>query len=391
MLERIIYLAGAVGVVGLALVPAVFPGEHGTASIPAHSQTAMADDPWIQDGYPVPMSPEEAGIPPEDAPLGGSLKDGGYYGGSLKDSYSGAYYDDQYYDQPDYYYENTWYEPSYGERTGSYIAQGLSQVPLVLANVFAPQQRTYTTYTTTYVPSVQLTHTYAMPTQQYQIQPVPFQESGQIQALTGTYTPQPQIVTSQQPVNIVQPVQTQQVVNTGVAQITGTVSNVAVPQTIVVPAQTTQASFFAVPQDIARPAQTTNVRVIQATSDSGRIGIAPEGTVKPVCSIQAKPARIAAGGTTVITWSGGNADTATLDPIGPVALVGSSTVKIATTTTFILRLDGALGKASCSAMVSIDPSMCLPGCPPGFVCTPVAATSSAAVPKKSGFWGWLGY
>lgn len=401
-------LIASLGIVGFATLPLVIPRGGGLAHLSSHSQTADAYDPWIQDGYPVPMSPEEAGIPPEDPEYDGSLK-GDYagYGGSLKDDAYGYYdaYDtgaDAYYDEPyGMYYEDTWYEePSYGSAAGSYVAAGLAQVPLVLANVLAPRTATYHTYTTTYVPQTQQTYTYAVPQTQYvQQQPVQYQQSGTIQALTGAYTPRPQIATTQQVVDInrpiesqqiatiQQPVQGQQVVNGQIAQITAGGSQIMVAQPVAVPAETAHASFFAVPQ------QTQQVRTISADTGSSRIGIAQApsgGSVHPVCTIRAKPSTIAAGATTSISWSAANADSATLDPIGPVALVGSSTVKLATTTTFTLRLDGAAGSESCSVKVSIDQSLCLPGCPPGYVCTPATGTT-APTPKRSGFWSWFGF
>ncbi len=427
-IARALFLAVAsVGIIGFAVLPLMVPRDGSLARVSAHSQTAQAeewyvagDDPadypqpelmdgsWSGDAISTDRSPESQayidqygyGYAPcmdsgdcdygSTGTKGGSLKDDPY---GYSDTYSDAYYDEPY----GTYYEDTYYdEPSYGARTGGYVAAGLAQVPLVLANALAPRTATYNTYTTTYVPNVQQVQTYAVPQYQYVQQPVQYQQSGTIQALTGAYTPRPQIATTQQVVDInrvvpgqtvatiQQPVQGQQVVNGQVAQITGGTSYSMAAQPVAVPAQTTHASFFAVPQQTQQV-----VRVSSGTgTGSSAIGIA-EGSVRPTCSIRAKPSTIAAGATTTISWSAGNADTATLDPMGAVALVGSSTVRLATTTTFTLVLDGAAGKTSCSVKVAIDTALCLPGCPPGYTCSPIA-TSTAPVAKKSGFWSWFG-
>lgn len=375
-LERTFYLTLGVGMLGvLVFLPVLFPRTEDFA-LSRHSQTATVDEPYINDeGYAMPMSYDEA-INSGNEPLpaidlgdaNGSTKDGAsYYEGEDAYRYSYPYENDT--------YDEYWYDYPYGQNTSSYVGAGLSQVPMVLANVLSPQtQTTYQAYSTSYVPVQQ-------PIQPvYYQQPVHYQQSyasSPTQSQTQTYTVTTGSYTSGNNYVVTQP-QVANIVSRGqVAQQTSGTYYIAQP------VQTSSGSFFATQAPI------------QVAVSSTRTDAEPAGPSKPSCTLSAKPSRIAAGATTTISWKVSNADKAGFAPGQSVSLVGSSTVMLATTTMYTLTATSDVGTSTCSVKVTIDPTMCAPGCPPGYVCTPVVAPApAAAVPAtttKKGFWSWLGF
>lgn len=388
LVQRAYVVVALVAIGGLFALPLVAPRPNTLAHIANRTQTAQVDDAWItDDGYPIPMSAEEAGIGPDDpaetAGMPGSLKDGpndtgfyGYEGNEL--NYGSGYSYGDYYDTYDTYDSYDYYQPNYSYgSTGSYVSAGLSQVPIILSNSLSPQS--YTTYSPTYVQQpIQTTYTYAQPQTYTYAQPTyQYQQSGIIAQPTVQANYQQYVQAPAQAGTYQQAVYTQQA-----AQITGT-SYVAAPQTIAQPVQTTRAGFFAAGQPITQQTQVT-------VSSSGG-STAPAQPVAS-CWITAKPTRIAAGATTTLSWKVSNGSSATLTPTGiAVPLSGSTTAQLATTTTFTLAVSGDYGAATCTAKVTIDPTMCLPGCPPGYTCTPIVSAQTATTTKKSGFWSWLGF
>ena len=302
------------------------------------------------------------------------------------------YYDNLYNDERSSYYEEEhWYaypQQSYGIQTGRYVADGLAQVPLVLANAFSPQTQTsYTTYTTYSQPVEQVSYTtapgYAQPTPLSVAVPSP-----QVQyAPSFFYDYRPTA-----PVSYETPIA--QPVHTSAAQITGSytiaaVQPTALPQQITYP-QVTQASFFAAAEQkpIVRAEQ-----IVVARTPVGTIGIDTAAEKKgPTCTVRAQPATIASGATTTLSWKANGATNARLSLFGDVALEGSKVLVVSSTTVFTLTVSGTAGTSTCTAKVAIDPSMCIPGCPAGYVCTPVAGTassSSSPTSEKKSFWDWF--
>lgn len=318
---------------------------------------------------------------------GADTSDGQYQYYDDTEYYDDTNYDDEYDARDSYYEEEYWYayhEPSYGVQTSQHVASGLSYVPLVLANALSPQTQTnYTTYTTYTQPVEQVSYTssygYAQP------QPLPISvPSPQVQyAPSFFYDYQPAAPTSHTG-PVVQPVQT----NT--AQITGsytiaTAQPTALPQQITYP-QMTQASFFSTAEQ--RPIVRADQTVV-ANTPTGTIGIDTATEKKgPTCTIRTQPTTIAAGATTTLSWKTSNATNARLPLFGDVALEGSKVLVVSSTTVFTLTVSGANGTGTCTAKVTIDPAMCVPGCPAGYVCTPAAPATSSTAQKKS-FWDWF--
>jgi hypothetical protein len=382
-LERTFYLTLGVGMLGvLVFFPVLFPRTEDFA-LSRHSQTATVDDgvqdmDWV-DPYGSDRTPDsQAYIDEHGYGYAPCMDDGSCNAGSLKDDVSsgGAYYSDN--EGSDYYgydYNEYWYDYPYGQNTSSYVGAGLSQVPMVLANVLSPQtQTTYQAYSTSYVPVQQ-------PIQPvYYQQPVQYQQSyasSPTQSQTQTYTVTTGSYTSGNNYVVTQP-QVANIVSRGqVAQQTSGTYYIAQP------VQTSSGSFFATQAPI------------QVAISSTRTDAEPAGPAKPSCTLSAKPSRIAAGATTTISWKVSNADKAGFAPGQSVSLVGSSTVMLATTTMYTLTATSDVGTSSCSVKVTIDPTMCAPGCPPGYVCTPVVAPAPAAAVSatttKKGFWSWLGF
>lgn len=384
------YLAlGTAFILVMALVPTLHPSERPAAS--KGSQVAQAGWDWV-DPYGTDRTAETQAYIEENgygyAPCmsdgscdygSGSMKDGGYSEPNYYEDDTDGYYGYDTYDVYDTYE----YRPSYGAQTGSYIASGLAQVPLIMANSISPQTTSWYpsySYSTSYVPVQTQDVSYSGG---YQSAPVYVAPTPAQHQLTTTYSyASGQPTFQQQEQVIVGGNQTGQLVMS--APISAAYTTV-VPQSIAQPVQATQASFFAVQTPIQRVAP---IQVVTGTVEEKR---APAPVAS--CTVNAKPARIAAGATTTISWKISNATSATLTHIGTVGLVGSSTVRVATTTSFEITADGSYGKTTCATTVTIDPTMCLPGCPPGYVCTPVASTTAAtpaAAPKK-GFWSWLGF
>lgn len=387
------YLAlGAAFILVMALVPTLHPYQR-TPHAASGSQTAQAGWDWASP-YPTERTDESQAYIDANgygyAPCmsdgscdygSGSVKDGGYY----EPDYPSARYDG--YDSYDTYdvYDTYDYRYSYGAQTGSYIASGLAQVPLIMANSISPQTTSWApsySYSTTYVPVQTQAPSYA-PTYYAQPagQPIPAQQTHQLTTSYSYASGAPAL--QQQEQVIVSGNQTGDLYMS--APISATYTTV-VPQPIAQPVQATQASFFAVQAPIQRVAE--SARVVSGSVEEARVP-----TRHASCSLLAKPSRIAAGATTTLSWSVSDASTASITHIGAVGLVGSSTVRVATTTRFELAASGAYGTTTCAATVTIDPTMCLPGCPPGYVCTPVAATvaTSTAAAQKKGFWNWLGF
>jgi uncharacterized repeat protein (TIGR01451 family) len=83
-----------------------------------------------------------------------------------------------------------------------------------------------------------------------------------------------------------------------------------------------------------------------------------EPPLAPKCvSFGANPATLpAGGGNTVLTWSTLNGTSVTISPIGSVALSGSTTVNVSTTTTYSLTVAGQGGQSdSCVTTVVVTP------------------------------------
>lgn len=381
--ERMLYLTLGVGMLGiLVFLPVLFPRTEDFA-LTRHSQTAaveggVQDWDWV-DPYGSGRTDESRAYIEEHgygyAPCmddgscnTGSLKDDVYAGSEYYDDYNGGrYYGDEYTD-------GYWYDYPYGQQTSSYVGAGLSQVPMVLANVLSPQtQTTYQAYSTSYVPVQQ-------PIQQYY--PQTYQQAGDYYGVASApatsqstyYTVQTGSYTS----SAEQPVAVHTVAQTGVVQMGQPITGV---YTIAQPVQTASGSFFA------------KEAPIQIAVSSTRTDASEPGPLRPSCTISAKPSRIAAGATTTISWKVLNADKAGFAPGQTVALVGSSTLMLATTTSYTLTAASDVGTSTCSVKVTIDPTMCAPGCPPGYICTPVVAAPApaAATTTKKGFWSWLGF
>jgi hypothetical protein len=417
MVRYIYAIVAGSAVVGLFVLPFFYTPTHHAAL--SRGQTAAAGD--VEDGYPVPMSFEEAGLNEADYPdydsYGGgtkdgygSLKDGGGYAdyGGYDDYTYDTYYDNSY-DTYDPYYEDEYYyrEPSYssyGADTSQYIAAGLSLVPLILADSVSPQTRTtYSyapqqsvqyvqpsyTYTNSYVPVQSGVGTYAVPA------PIPVTVP-----VTNTYASSfgsvsvPDTHYQQQTISVSRPTGAP-VVNPGGSAVTiteshslGTNNTVAYPQAFSAPQQIAYGSFVSQPTRLVAPQQVT-VSHSQAETIGGAIGIDTSVARKApaTCSLKAGAVTLARGATTTITWKSTGATSASMPPFGAVATEGSKIISVATTTTLTLSVVGETGTTTCSVKLSVDPNMCAPGCPPGFVCTPIA-TSTSATEKKPWYRFW---
>ena len=400
-------------VVGLFALPLFYTPAHKMTL--SQGQTAAPGD--IVDGYPVPMSFEEAGLNEagyvDYDPGGGSIKDG--YG-SLKDGGGYTEYDgygeyayDNYYDSYDTYYEDEYYyrEPSYssyGADTSQYIAAGLSLVPLILADSVSPQTRTtYSyapqqsvqyvqpsyTYTSSYVPVQSGVGTYAVPA------PIPVTvptantyapSFGSISVSDTTYREQPTV-------SVTRPTGPSVVTSGGSAvRITeshslGNTNTIAYPESFSAPQQIAYGSFVSQPTRLAAPQQ-VSVSNSYTETVGGAIGIDTSAarSAPITCSLKASALTLARGATTTITWKSSGAKSANMPPFGAVDLEGSKVVSVATTTTLTLTVVGEGGTNTCSVKLSVDPTMCAPGCPPGFVCTPIATSTSAEKKPWYRFW-----
>lgn len=329
-------------IVTMAVLP-VFVSKPASLTVTARSQTAQVDYGW---------EPDQGGDIYYDA-------DGGY--GTVVD-YGGCAYGDCYADGAYGYQTDAW-GSYYGSATGGYISSGLSQVPLILTGSLTGQSQSgYSSYTS-YVPQQQ---TYTQMQQQAQtVQQGP--DAYYVESRSTPSTPDAPVVV--QPVTPPAPPRPQ-------VQVA--------PAPVVLPSGQQTAYLF-----VPAPAP-ERVVLTQAPSEK------PAGPTLPTCSIKASLTRLALGATTTLTWVGTGADTAAVDPLGSVSSTGSTTVPVATTTTYVLTVKNSAGTRSCSVKVTIDPTMCTSVCPPGFVCTPIPGgtqtprTTSGETTQKKGFWSWLG-
>src|SRR5438445_10132660 len=102
---------------------------------------------------------------------------------------------------------------------------------------------------------------------------------------------------------------------------------------------------------------------------NGRMPIAEAQTAPPASpsvALSASPTSAQAGQPVTLKWSSTNATSITLEPGGPVAAKGSTTVRLSQSTTYTVTATGPGGAAHASAQVTVTPA------PP-----------QAAVPKPS--------
>lgn len=108
---------------------------------------------------------------------------------------------------------------------------------------------------------------------------------------------------------------------------------------------------------VVRPSQTTTYR-LTATNAVGAVAASTSVTVLPIPAIvefRATPGAIAPGSSSVLAWNVSGADTVTLSP-GIGAVTGTTrTVTPASTTTYTLTAINAIGSASLSVTVTVQP------------------------------------
>jgi hypothetical protein len=104
--------------------------------------------------------------------------------------------------------------------------------------------------------------------------------------------------------------------------------------------------------------QETTTYTITATNDGGTATDSATITVTnpyPTVEITANPAIIAKGGSTTLTWTSLNCQSASIDNgVGTVPLTGSVTVYPAATTTYTITISGPLGVANAKATVAVQ-------------------------------------
>jgi len=100
----------------------------------------------------------------------------------------------------------------------------------------------------------------------------------------------------------------------------------------------------------------TNSAGVKATC-SRTVTVTPPPVPAPVCTLNASPTSITAGGTSKLTWTSQNATSASLNQnIGAVAVNGSRDVKPTVSTTYTLTVTNSAGvKATCSRTVTVTP------------------------------------
>lgn len=414
-------LLGVVFIGTMAVLPFIIPRDMSIARVALHSQTAQVED-ATEDGYPVPMTEEEAanvepvgGIEPLDhdiprtdesqdyidehgygwAPcmdLGtcneGSLKDGpaemDTYSGDEEDAYSYGGWGSN-----DRYSYESWDE-YYAPSTGHYVASGLSQVPSILSNVIFPQAQQQTIYTTSYVPQQVQTYTYAQPvTQNSYTYTEPQQASFSTQSFASYTAPQASFVPVAQaitpPSTYVQPT------TQGSYSSPGGYTQRAIQYQAPITTNTVTSGYA-----VATLKPTIIAKSVPAVAVSGSVVSAP-ATPQPTCTLTAKPLKIPLGATSTLSWTSGRGE-ARMNPWGLLDASGSKVLAPTTTTTYLLTVSGDNDtRKTCSATITVDAAICASVCPPGYTCTPNATGGTTVVsggtstPAKKSFWSWLGF